>query len=219
MATILGSATTLIEYGKCIEPRDADDLLLLIREEAERLNRHIGDLLDMTRLGYGALAPNRIAVDLCEILGVVRNDLKRVLAGHSLAIDTPHEVPALYVDPVLIRQAISNVVENSAKFAALGTAIRITAKSDGDMAEIVVVDEGPGIPEAHRERVFEPFHRVGGRVAGTGLGLSIVKGLVEAHSGTVVANAGPEGRGTAIIFRLPLATFILDTNGLLQTVR
>ena len=97
-----------------------------------------------------------------------------MLAGHRLVIETPRDLPALLVDPVLIGQAIANVVENAAKYAALGTAIRITAKADGDFAEIAVIDEGPGIPESERMRVFDLFHRVAegdSRPAGTGLGL------------------------------------------------
>ena len=207
LVTVIGAVSSLAETDDTLSPADRRELTTTALDEARRLDRYVQNLLDMTRLGHGVLAPKRAAVDLREILGVVRNDLKRVLAGHSLAIETPRDLPALHVDPVLIGQAIANVVENAAKYAPAGTSIRIQARSNGGMAEIAVIDEGPGIPEGEREAVFELFHRVAqgdSRPAGTGLGLSIVKGLVEAHDGTVSAQAAPGGRGTAIVIRLPL---------------
>jgi two-component system sensor histidine kinase KdpD len=208
LVTVIGAVSSLAETDGVLGAADRRELTLTALDEARRLDRYVQNLLDMTRLGHGVLAPKRAAVDLREILGVVRTDLKRVLAGHHLIIETPRELPALLVDPVLIGQAIANIVENAAKYAPAGTAIRITAKADGGKAAIAVIDEGPGIPEAERERVFDLFHRVtegDSRPAGTGLGLSIVKGLVEAHGGTVVARAGPDGRGTAIVMRLAFA--------------
>lgn len=208
LVTVIGAVSSLAETDGSLSPADRRELTMTALDEARRLDRYVQNLLDMTRLGHGALAPKRAAVDLREILGVVRNDLKRVLAGHSLVIETPRDLPALHVDPVLIGQAVANVIENAAKYAPVGTSIRIQAKRDGKTAEITVIDEGPGIPEGERERVFDLFHRVAEgdtRPAGTGLGLSIVKGLVEAHDGTVAASAGPGGRGAAIVIRLPFA--------------
>lgn len=215
LVTVIGAISSLAETEGTLSPSDRSELMATALDEARRLDRYIQNLLDMTRLGHGALAPKRVAVDLREILGVVRNDLKRVLARHSLVIETPRDLPALHVDPVLIGQAIANVVENAAKYAPEGTVIGISARRDGAMAEIAVTDEGSGIPEAERERVFDVFHRVADgdlRPAGTGLGLAIVKGLVEAHDGTVAAAAGPAGRGTAIVIRLPLAPFSSDVS-------
>ena len=207
LVTVIGAVSSLAETDGTLSPADRRELTMTALDEARRLDRYVQNLLDMTRLGHGALAPKRAAVDLREILGVVRSDLSRVLAAHKLIIETPRDLRPLLVDPVLIGQAIANIVENAAKYAP-GGAIRIVAKADGEMAEIAVIDEGPGIPAAERERVFEPFHRVSdgdSRPAGVGLGLSIVKGLVEAHDGAVTATAGPDGRGTAIVVRLPFA--------------
>lgn len=214
LVTVIGAVSSLAETDDTLSPADRRELTMTALDEARRLDRYVQNLLDMTRLGHGALAPKRAAVDLREILGVVRNDLKRVLAGHSLVIETPRDLPPLHVDPVLIGQAIANVVENAAKYAPVGTAIRITATRDGETVAIAVIDDGPGIPESERERVFDLFHRVAegdARPAGTGLGLSIVKGLVEAHDGSVAARAGPGGRGTAIVISLPLAPSRSDT--------
>ncbi len=162
----------------------------------------------MTRLGHGALKPNRAAIDLREIVGRVRNDLGCVLDAHSLEIDIAPNLPLLDVDPVLIGQALANVLENATKYAPAGSVIRITARFEGAGATICIVDEGPGIPEDDRDKVFDLFYRAtqgDGAPAGTGMGLAIVKGLVEAHGGTVHADAGPQGRGTAILLTLPLA--------------
>ncbi|MDP3601265.1 MAG: sensor histidine kinase KdpD [Bosea sp. (in: a-proteobacteria)] len=213
LVTVIGAVSSLAETDGVLGAADRRELTLTALDEARRLDRYVQNLLDMTRLGHGVLAPKRAAVDLREILGVVRNDLKRVLASHGLVIETPRDLPPVHVDPVLIGQAIANIVENAAKYAPAGTSITITARADGAMAEIAVTDEGPGIPQAERERVFDLFHRVAegdSRPAGTGLGLSIVRGLVEAHGGTAHAQAGPGGRGAAIVIRLPFAPACSD---------
>jgi two-component system sensor histidine kinase KdpD len=213
LVTVIGAVSSLAETDGVLGAADRRELTMTALDEARRLDRYVQNLLDMTRLGHGALAPKRAAVDLREILGVVRTDLERVLARHRLVIETPRDLPPLHVDPVLIGQAIANIVENAAKYAPAGTSITIAARADGAMAEIAVTDEGPGIPEAERERVFDLFHRVAegdSRPAGTGLGLSIVRGLVEAHGGTARAEAGPGGRGAAIVIRLPFAPACSD---------
>lgn len=208
LVTVIGAVSSLAENESGLSPADRTELTLTALDEARRLDRYVQNLLDMTRLGHGALKPRRAAVDLREILGRVRSDLKRVLSRHRLDIETPRDLPPLDVDPVLIGQALANVVENAAKYAPAGTAIRIKASQSQGFATIHVIDEGPGIPAAERELVFDMFHRVvqgDSKPAGTGLGLSIVRGIVEAHGGTAHADAGPDGRGTAIVLRLPLA--------------
>ena len=162
----------------------------------------------MTRLGHGALKPKRAAVDLAEIVGTVRNDLARVLAGHRLIIELPKHLPPVDVDPVLIGQAVANVLENAAKYAPVGTTITIRAEPIGKDVRLSVTDEGSGIASDERDRVFDLFHRAARgdtAPAGTGMGLAIVKGLVEAHGGSVRAEAGPGNRGTTIFMILPLS--------------
>lgn len=208
LATVIGSISALAEDTGALSRADRSELAGTALDEARRLDRYVQNLLDMTRLGHGALKPRRAAVDLAEIIGRVRADLARSLAGHRLDIDVPRDLPMLDVDPVLIGQALTNVVENAAKYAPAGTAITIAARVDGREAEVRVSDEGPGIPSADREKVFDLFHRVtegDGRPAGTGLGLAIVRGLVEAHGGSARASEGPNQRGATIALRLPLA--------------
>ena len=177
-------------------------------DEAKRLDRYVQNLLDMTRIEYGALKPKRTAVDLREVIGTARMDLKRQLEGHRLDVDLPADTPRLDADPVLIGQAIGNVLENATKYAPSGTTITLSARRDGDMLTLAVTDEGPGIPPLEREKVFDLFYRASEgdrRPTGTGLGLAIVRGFVEAHGGKVRALEGPGGRGTTIEMDLPIA--------------
>ncbi|MFK8252940.1 ATP-binding protein [Ancylobacter terrae] len=208
LATVIGAVSVLAEDADALSRTDRRDLAGAALDEARRLDRYVQNLLDMTRLGHGALSPRRAPVELAEIIGRVRTDLARLLAAHRLEAAIPPDLPMLNVDPVLIGQALTNVIENAAKYAPAGTAISVTARVQGTEALVSIADEGPGIPGHEREKVFDLFHRVtqgDGRPAGTGLGLAIVRGLVEAHGGTVVALQGPNGRGTTIVLRLPLA--------------
>lgn len=208
LATVIGAVSALADETAAVDPGDRRELALAALDEARRLDRYVQNLLDMTRLGHGALSPRRAPVDLREIIGRVRADLARVLGGHRLETQIPRDLPMLDVDPVLIGQALANVLENAAKYAPAGSVITLSARAQGDHALVTVADAGPGIPEAERARVFDLFHRVAqgdARPAGTGLGLAIVRGLVEAHGGAVWADAGPGGRGTAMTLRLPLA--------------
>ncbi|PPD15684.1 MAG: two-component sensor histidine kinase [Methylobacterium sp.] len=207
LVTVIGATSSLAE-GMDL-PEDARrSLATSAHEEARRLDRIVQNLLDMTRLGHGALKPSRAAIDLREIIGRVRADLGRALARHGLEIEISPGLPPLDADPVLIGQALGNVLENAAKYAPAGSAIRLVARQAGREVEILVSDQGPGIPEADRDKVFDLFYRAAqgdGAPAGTGMGLAIVKGLVEAHGGRAYAEAGPGGQGTTLRLVLPLA--------------
>lgn len=206
LVSIIGSATALSAGGRLSED-DRDQLVQTILEEAERLNRFVQNLLDMTRLGYGALQLNREWADLREIAGRAVRRLAKPLRHHALALDVPVDLPPVRVDPVLIEQVLVNILDNAAKYAPPGSAITVRARRDGDWILVDICDEGPGIPSEAREAVFEIFHRVraGDReAAGTGLGLSICRGLVEAHGGRIAAGAGPGEKGTIIEVALPL---------------
>ncbi|MEP9348144.1 sensor histidine kinase KdpD [Xanthobacter sp. KR7-225] len=213
LATVIGTVSSLAEDKGTLSGDDRRELIGTALDEARRLDRYVQNLLDMTRLGHGVLSPKRAPVDLAEIVGRVRTDLSRILAGHRLEVQIPRDLPMLNVDPVLIGQALTNVIENAAKYAPPGTAITLAARAEGGEAQVTVTDQGPGIPEGEREKVFDLFHRVtqgDGRPAGTGLGLAIVRGLVEAHGGTAKALEGPGGQGASIALRLPLAAAPID---------
>ena len=209
LVSIIGAATSLIEPGEALSRASERQLAETIREEGERLNRYVQNLLDMTRITYGALVLKKEWVEPRELVGRAVRQLRQELRGFDVRIDVPLTLPVVKADPVLLEQALVNVLDNAAKYAPAGTAIRIAAERSEGLVRLVVEDEGPGIPEAERERVFDMFYRVregDGAGKGTGLGLAIARGILEAHGGTIRALSGREGRGTRIEIGLPLVT-------------
>jgi two-component system sensor histidine kinase KdpD len=207
LVSIIGSATGLASCDGALSQADRAQLVQTILEEGERLNRFVQNLLDMTRLGYGALRPNREWVDLREIVGRALRQMARSLSSLKVEVQIPDGVPILYVDPVLLEQVLVNVLDNAAKYSPAGGRIEIAAALEGERVSVGVSDEGPGIPAEARKTVFDVFYRVRGgdkEPAGTGLGLSICRGLIEAHGGQIEALPGPGGRGTTIAFWLPV---------------
>lgn len=199
LVTVIG-ALSAVEGGG-LPPAQEHDLARQALDEARRLDRFVGNLLSMTRLDHGALVPRRQAVEVEDLIGRARADLARALARFRFEARIAPGCPLVQADPVLIGQALANLVENATKYAPEGSAIRIDAAPDPEGVAITVCDEGPGIPQAERDRVFDLFHRAvqgDGQPAGTGLGLAIVKGMVEANGGSVGAIDPPEGRGAAI---------------------
>ncbi|MFD1942673.1 sensor histidine kinase [Paradevosia shaoguanensis] len=206
LVSVIGAISSLGEPG--LRPEDRRALLETALDEARRLDRYVQNLLNMTRLEYGALAPRSTAVELREVVGAARHDLQRVLKGHSVRIDLPRDLPRVEADPVLLTQAIANVLENAAKYSPPGSEILISGSTKGGDVTLAVADAGPGIPAAEREKVFELFYRVtegDRRPSGTGLGLAIVRGFVEAMGGKVRADENPTGQGAVISITLPLA--------------
>lgn len=208
LSSIIGSTTSLLEYGETFSRDDRTDLLKTVVEEARRLDRHIQNLLDMTRLGQGALTLHRDWVDLHDIVASAISRLPDALKELSVQIDIAPDVPLLWVHGVLIEQALVNLLDNAARFSPVSGTIEIKAHCLPEAIEINLCDEGPGIPEDEREKIFDMFFtaRQGDRsnFQGTGLGLAIVRGMVAAHGGTVSADSNSSGKGTCMSIRLPL---------------
>jgi len=208
LASILGSATSLINHSREFGDDVRTSLLRTIQEEAERLNRFIGNLLDMTRIESGALTPQTSPVDLSEVIGATIQRASKILQNHQVEIDLEPDLPMVKADMVLIEQVLFNLVDNAAKYACQGSCIEITAGQEKGQVVIRVLDEGEGIPDADRERIFDMFYRVrrGDRQrAGTGLGLAICRGFVEAMGGTITAANRLSRKGAAFTIRLPSA--------------
>ncbi|MDO9222413.1 MAG: sensor histidine kinase KdpD [Caulobacter sp.] len=206
LSTVLGAVTTLIDFGKGMEARVRTDLLLSIREEAERLNRYVGDLLDMTRLEGGALNTRKDWTDVRDVLAAAIARVDRRLKGRKLDRDFPAELSMVMADPSLLEQALVNILENAIAYSPDGSTIETAAYEDRGNVVISIEDEGRGIPTAELERVFERFRRMDestDRGKGAGLGLAIAKGFVEAMGGRIAA-ASPihDGRGTRILISL-----------------
>lgn len=207
LASIIGSVTTITEIGDKLSPQDRQELLGTVLSEAQRLNGFIQNLLDMTRIGQGKLAPRCEWTEFREILGQVLGRMKQNLSGFTIKIDDVRADLTLNVDSVLMQQVFVNILDNASKYAPKGTAIHIGYRQNETGAGIIsITDQGPGIPLADRTNIFDMFYRVRAgdtRVAGTGLGLAICKGIIEIHNGTIHAEqASPHG-GTMIIITLP----------------
>ncbi|OOQ43717.1 sensor histidine kinase [Pseudomonas fluorescens] len=207
LTSMRGSIDSLLALGEAIPLEDRRELLEGTRDEAERLDRYIQNLLDMTRLGHGALKLARDWVSPADIVGSALNRLRTVLAPLQVSTDVPAELPLLFVHAALIEQALINVMENAARFSPPRGRLQLHAGADDSELFFSVSDEGPGIPEEDRAKIFDMFYTAargdrGGQ--GTGLGLAICQGMVGAHGGRISVADGIEGRGTCITLHLPL---------------
>jgi K+-sensing histidine kinase KdpD len=207
LASILGSATSLKAYRTSLDDGAQRQLLDTIEEEAERLDRFIADLLDMTKLEAGAVELKSELVDIADIVGSALRRAGGVLIGYKVATDLAQDVPMVRLDPVLFEQVLFNLLDNAAKYASAGTAITIVAARVGSSVVVEVLDEGEGIPPADLERVFEKFYRVRGgdrQRAGSGLGLAICRRFVQAMGGSIVAANREDRRGAIFTIEFPV---------------
>ncbi|ATQ68191.1 MULTISPECIES: sensor histidine kinase [Methylosinus] len=207
LAAIIGAVTSLRQLGEKMTAEERADLLASIEEEAGRLSRFVVNLLDMSRIESGALAPRRELVDIGDVvrgaLERARKELPRLTVTASLARD----LPPIRGDAHLLGQVLFNLLDNAQKYG--GGSAAVYARREGGELALSVTDEGPGVKPQDLERIFEKFYRGGrvdGRKAGTGLGLSICRGLVEAMGGAIVAQSpAARRRGTRMLMRFPAA--------------
>lgn len=207
LASMIGSASTLKSMSERLSEEDRHSLLDSVLGEGERLDRYIRNLLDMTKLGHGTLKIERDWIALTDILSSALRRTRNLMDKVRLQKYLAENLPLLYVHPALIEQALVNVLENAAKFAPSGSTLSIHAYQAGDELIISVSDEGPGIPEEQRSRVFDMFFTGGDGDRGphgSGLGLAICHGMVAAHGGRIRALSGPNKRGATIEIALPL---------------
>ncbi len=207
LTAMRGSIDSLLALGEAIPPHDRRELLEGTRDEAERLDRYIQNLLDMTRLGHGALKLTRDWVSPGDIVGSALNRLRAVLSPLRVSTELPAELPLLFVHAALIEQALINVLENAARFSPIHGRLQVAVRTDADELVFAVSDEGPGIPEPERAKIFDMFYTAGRGDRGgqgTGLGLAICQGMVGAHGGHISVSDGIDGRGTCISLHLPL---------------
>ncbi len=200
IATVLGTATTLLDSGETMSPEERAELLASVRDEAARLGRLVSNLLDMTRVESAGLEVKKEWVPLEETIGAVLHRFDARLRGRDVRIDVPGDVVA-HIDPVLFEQVLVNLVENALKHTPAGTPIEIRASMSDVAAVLEVADRGPGIPAGSETRVFEKFVRESG-AGGVGLGLAICKGIVQAHGGTIRASNRESG-GASFVVTLP----------------
>ncbi|MES2255349.1 MAG: sensor histidine kinase KdpD [Pseudomonadota bacterium] len=209
LASILGAATTLLAGGSLYDAGQTKEFLTTIREEAERLDRFVGNLLDMSRLEAGVLGAKPEALDLFELVETAIKRLSRRLASHKIAIDLPSDLPQVRADPVLLEQAIVNLLDNAVKYSPSGASIQIHARTDPDRVILTITDEGSGISPEALPHIFEKFYRAkasDSRIAGTGLGLAVARGFVEAFDGKLDASNRSDRTGAVLTISLPVAT-------------
>jgi two-component system sensor histidine kinase KdpD len=208
LASIIGAASSLRQYGAGFDASDREELVRTIESEAERLNRFVINLLDMTRLESGTIAIERVPVDLAEVVATALDRTARSLAGHRVEVDIEPDLPMLRLDPVLFEQALVNLLENAAKYAPAGTLVTVAARRAAGGVVLAVADEGPGIPVGEIGRIFEKFYRAHDRdrrPAGTGLGLAICHGFIEALGGTITAANRSDRSGAVFTTVFPAA--------------
>ena len=207
LASILGSASALGNQNGGLDGNARTELLHTIQEEAERLNRFIANLLDMTRLESGAIQSHADFVDLGDVAGSAIQRASAVLAKHDMRVSIQANLPMLKLDPVLLEQVLFNLLDNAAKYTPPNSKIELSAMRNGELVRLDIADEGDGIPADDLERIFDKFYRVQAedrRRAGTGLGLAICRGFVEAMGGTIRASNRTDRRGALLTIILPI---------------
>jgi two-component system sensor histidine kinase KdpD len=204
LSAITGAATTLLQEDVMIDQVSRLDLLQTIQEEAERLNRIIRNVLDMTRLESGAITVNKEWQSLEEIIGVVLNRLGDRLKDHPVTVKLPGNFPLIPFDGLLIEQVLMNLFDNAIKYTPKGTPLELSASESFYIVTVELADRGPGIPAGEEERIFEKFVRGRGTTGGVGLGLAICRTIITAHGGRIWAE-NREGGGAVFRFTLSSA--------------
>jgi two-component system, OmpR family, sensor histidine kinase KdpD len=204
LATITGAVSTILDAPAPLETRTHRELLESVHEEAERLNRLVQNLLEMTRLESGALQLRKELHPPEEVIGAALGRLGKQLANRRVTTKVPSDLPLVPMDDVLVEQVLVNLLDNALKYTPAGSPIEVIATATDENLTIEIADHGPGLPRGEEDRVFEKFYRgepVGAR--GAGLGLAICRGIVRAHGGRIWAQNLPGG-GVAFLFTLPL---------------
>jgi two-component system sensor histidine kinase KdpD len=204
LVSITGALSSLREKTLPLDQEARDSLLDTAYEESGRLNRLVGNLLNMTRLEAGAIHLKHEPCDIQDAIGVALEQLEERMAKRPVKVNVPPDLPLISLDFSLFEQVLVNLLDNAVKYSPPDTPIDINVSQTQDVVNIEVCDRGVGIPSEDLERVFDKFYRVQRpeSVSGTGLGLAICKGIIEAHGGTIRANSRPGG-GTIIVVMLP----------------
>lgn len=207
LASIKGFATTLLRQDVRWDEATQREFLRIIEEESNRLEELIDNLLDMSQVEAGALRIHPEPLRLRRVVREAVEQAQRLTEAHWFVVDLPEELPRVWADPRRIRQVLNNLLENAVKYSPAGGEISVRCEVDSENVIVSISDHGVGIPQAMRERVFEPFFQVDGsstrQIGGSGLGLAIVKGIVEAHHGAIWVEPGAT-EGSVFRFTLPI---------------
>jgi two-component system sensor histidine kinase KdpD len=208
LASILGAATVLSQSPAVANDERLNSLASVVRDEAERLNNDIQNLLDATRISREQIKPRMEWIEPSDIVNSALERRRRRLLGHTVTLDVDSNLPFIYVDPVLIEQAFAQVVDNAAKYSPVGSTITVAAKRNGHGLVLSVRDTGVGLTDEESAQLGDRFFR-GARHAsttsGSGLGLWIAKAFVSANGGRIEADSAGVNLGTMIAIKLPVA--------------
>jgi two-component system, OmpR family, sensor histidine kinase KdpD len=205
LATIVGSASALMEKNNALKAEEKLELSRVIYDEGLRMSNLVNNILDMAQLDAGAIELNKQWVPLEEIIGAVLTRLQKRLADRLVNVKLPSGTPMIYVDAVMIEQVLNNLLENILRYTPERSPVEINAIASSGAMEISVADQGPGIPDGLENKLFEKFYRVRTEAAqsGVGLGLAICRAIIEAHGGSIHAQNRPTG-GAVFSFMIPV---------------
>jgi len=205
LASIIGSISMLLQDAPSLDEETIKELLQDALGESHRLNRLVGNLLDMARMEAGALKLTPKSCELRDVIGVSLQELNHKLNRRPVNIQIPQNLPEIPIDFSWIVKVFVNLIDNAVKYSPEDSPVRIQAGTQGDQLRIEVADEGIGIKQEDSKRIFSKFYRSSKaeQIGGLGLGLSICKGIVEAHKGRIWAENGKE-KGARFVILLPL---------------
>ncbi len=205
LVSIIGALDTLRDKGYKLDGEARKELLDTAREEAERLNRFVGNLLDMTRLEAGGVNLRKEQSDIQDLVGCALAPLDKRIGTRKVEIRIPSDLPLVKLDMALMTQVLVNLLDNALKYSPPDSGLDISARVDKGRLSLEITDRGPGVPDSDLKRVFDKFYRipVPEGAGGTGLGLAICKGIVEAHGGSIKAE-NRSGGGLRVIVTLPI---------------
>jgi two-component system, OmpR family, sensor histidine kinase KdpD len=205
LASIKAGVTSLLDRSVSHDADQERDLLTTVLEETDRLNRLVGNLMDLSKIRAGAMTPAREPVAVDEIVASVIARMRPHLGGIRIDLAIRPDLPDVLADPVQIDQVLTNLLENAVRHSPPGGAVQISAALFRDVVQVRVGDRGPGIAPDDRERVFEAFYRGDSEPErpGSGLGLAIARAIVVAHGGRIWIEGAPGG-GAVVVFELPM---------------
>jgi two-component system sensor histidine kinase KdpD len=206
LASIKAAASSLLQEDMQWDEDTRRSFANTIEREADRLNRLVENLLDMSRIEGGALKPEKEWYAITALVQDVVERLQPLLHGREIRTSLPPDLPPVQVDYLYIDQVVTNLLENVTRYTPAGSPIDVSAEVKNKQMLISVADRGPGIPAGERERIFDKFYRVltsQRDTRGSGLGLAVCRGLVEAHGGRIWVESR-EGGGALFRFTLPL---------------
>jgi two-component system sensor histidine kinase KdpD len=207
LASIKASASSLLQEDVRWSDEERRSFAMAIEREADRLNRLVANLLDMSRIEGGALKPEKEWYPIDELIHDVLGNMQPLLRDREVQTDIPDDLPPVQLDYLEIEQVLTNLIENAVYYTPSDSPIHVSVHIEEDQMVISVADRGPGIPPSDLEHIFDKFYRVSGRTSerqkGSGLGLAVSRGLIEAHGGHIWAE-NREGGGAVFRFTLPL---------------